>query len=146
MPETATTITRSTRPCPTAGLRLGRIHREVLLAMRAYELMIIVDADVDDAGFRQVVAKTTEQIEAEGGRVVTTDLWGRRRFAYEINHKHEGIYAVLQIATEASNLDTVDRSLRLADEVVRHKIIRLPDREAAKRGLLGSEASPAAAG
>jgi small subunit ribosomal protein S6 len=118
----------------------------VVLAMRAYELMIIVDADVDDGGVRQVLAKTTEQIEAEGGRVVTSDLWGRRRFAYEINHKHEGIYAVLQISTTASNLDTVDRSLRLADEVVRHKIIRLPDREAARRGLLGNEAAPATAG
>ncbi len=59
-----------------------------------------------------------------------TDLWGRRRFAYEINHKFEGIYVVLEILTEAPNLDDVERSLRLADEVVRHKLIRLPDREA----------------
>ena len=113
--------------------------------MRAYELMIIVDADVDDAGQRQVLAKATELIEAEGGRVATTDLWGRRRFAYEINKKHEGIYSVLQVVTPATNLDALDRALRLADEVVRHKILRLPDREAAKRGLLGEVAAPAAA-
>ena len=113
--------------------------------MRAYELMIIVDADVDDAGQRQVLAKATELIEAEGGRVATTDLWGRRRFAYEINKKHEGIYSVLQVVTPATNLDALDRALRLADEVVRHKILRLPDREAAKRGLLGEVATPAAA-
>jgi small subunit ribosomal protein S6 len=113
--------------------------------MRAYELMIIVDADVDDAGQRQVLAKATELIEAEGGRVATTDLWGRRRFAYEINKKHEGIYSVLQVVTPATNLDALDRALRLADEVVRHKILRLPDREAAKRGLLGEVATPASA-
>ena len=113
--------------------------------MRAYELMIIVDADVDDAGQRQVLAKATELIEAEGGRVATTDLWGRRRFAYEINKKHEGIYSVLQVVTPATNLDALDRALRLADEVVRHKILRLPDREAAKRGLLGEVVAPAAA-
>jgi small subunit ribosomal protein S6 len=114
--------------------------------MRAYEIMIIVDADTDDAGFRGVVARATELIEADGGKVATTDLWGRRRFAYEINKKHEGLYAVLQLTTPATNLDALDRVLRLADEVVRHKILRLPDKEAAKRGLYGEAASPAAAG
>jgi small subunit ribosomal protein S6 len=114
--------------------------------MRAYELMIIVDVDIDDAGVRQVLARTTDLVQADGGQVATSDLWGRRRFAYEINRKHEGIYAVLQIVTPATNLDSLDRMLRLADEVVRHKILRLPDREAAKRGLLGADASPAPAG
>jgi len=113
--------------------------------MRAYEVMIIIDVDVDDAGVRQQIAKATEIVEAEGGKVATTDLWGRRRFAYEINHKNEGIYVVLQITTPASNLDSLDRALRLADEIVRHKIIRLPEREAEKRGLLGAGA-PVAAG
>ena len=113
--------------------------------MRAYEIMIIVDVDVDDAGVRQVLARTTELIEADGGTVATNDLWGRRRFAYEINKKHEGIYAVLQVVTPATNLDALDRVLRLADEVVRHKIMRLPEREAAKRGLLGASATPAPA-
>ena len=92
-----------------------------------------------------MLARATELIEADGGRVATTDLWGRRRFAYEINKKHEGIYSVLQVVTPATNLDALDRALRLADEVVRHKILRLPDREAAKRGLLGEVATPAAA-
>jgi small subunit ribosomal protein S6 len=114
--------------------------------MRAYELMIIVDVDVDDAGVRQIVARATDLIQADGGKVATTDIWGRRRFAYEINRKHEGIYVVLEIVTPASNLDGVDRALRLADEVVRHKILRLPEREAEKRGLLGEAASPASAG
>ena len=49
--------------------------------MRAYEVMIIIDVDVDDAGVRQQIAKATEIVEAEGGKVATTDLWGRRRFA-----------------------------------------------------------------
>lgn len=114
--------------------------------MRAYEVMIIVDVDTDDAGVRQVLAKATELLESEGGRVATTDLWGRRRFAYEIGRKHEGIYAVLELATSAPNLDSLDRQLRLADEVVRHKILRLPDREAAKRGLLEAAGAPASAG
>ena len=73
--------------------------------------------------------------------------WGRRRFAYRINHKWEGVYVVLDVVTEAGNLDSTDRILRLADrsEVVRHKIVRLPDAEVARRGLLG-EVEPAEVG
>ncbi len=103
---------------------------------RAYELMIIVDQDVDDAANRAVIARVTELVEADGGTVPKVDNWGRRRFAYPINHKQEGVYTVLEIVTEAPNLDETDRFLRLADDVVRHKLIRLPEKEAARRGLL----------
>lgn len=113
--------------------------------MRVYEVMIIIDTDVDDAGLRQVLARVGELVGAEGGTVATTDTWGRRRFAYEINKKHEGIYVVLQITTSATNLDSLDRVLRLADNIVRHKILRLPDKEAAKRGLVGASVTPAPA-
>jgi small subunit ribosomal protein S6 len=109
--------------------------------MRAYELMVIVDADVDDAGQKAVYARTSELIEADGGTVASTDIWGKRRYAYPINKKLEGYYAVFEISTPASNLDELDRFLRLADDVVRHKIIRLPDAEAARRGLLGAPAA-----
>jgi small subunit ribosomal protein S6 len=100
--------------------------------------MIIVDADADDAANTAVIDKVTELVEAGDGLVPTVDKWGRRKFAYEINHKSEGVYTVLEISTEASNLDDVDRFLRLADDVVRHKLIRLPDSEAVKRGLLAA--------
>jgi len=113
--------------------------------MRAYEVMIIIDAGVDDAGVRSVLTRVGELVGAEGGTVTTTDNWGRRRFAYEIAKKHEGIYVVLQIVTSASNLDSLDRVLRLADNIVRHKILRLPEKEAAKRGLLGVGATSAPA-
>lgn len=103
---------------------------------RAYELMIIVDRDADDAANRAVVERVNELVTADGGSIPTVDNWGRRRFAYPINHKDEGIYTVFEIVTEALNLDELDRFLRLADDVVRHKLIRLPDKEAARRGLL----------
>jgi len=103
---------------------------------RAYELMVIVDGDADDSANRAVGDRIKELVTAEGGTVPTTDNWGRRRFAYEINHKTEGVYTVFEIVTEANNLDTTDRFLRLADDVVRHKLIRLPEKEAARRGLL----------
>jgi small subunit ribosomal protein S6 len=111
--------------------------------MRAYELMIIIDGDLDDQAVDAQVKHVAEQIATRGGTVAKTDRWGRRRFAYEINHKHEGYYTVYEFtATEAEGLEALERSLRLADEIVRHKLVRLPDHEAARRGLLG-EAAPA---
>jgi small subunit ribosomal protein S6 len=108
--------------------------------MRAYELMIILDGDLDDTVVEAGVRRISEQIVAKGAEIKTTDRWGKRRFAYEINHKVEGYYVVLELVAEGTGLDDLERQLRLADDVVRHKLIRLPDKEAAKRNLLGAPA------
>ena len=113
--------------------------------LRAYELMLIFDRDVEEGERNPLLERFTAAIEAGAGKVATTDDWGLRQFAYEIDHKHEGHYMVFEIVTESAGLDDVDRMLRLADEIVRHKIIRLPDSEAERRGLLG-DAVPADAG
>ena len=113
--------------------------------MRAYELMIIFDGDVDENAVNAQLAAVNKLVQAGGGTIAKTDRWGRRRFAYEINHKWEGIYVVLEISTEGRDLHEVERVLHLADEVVRHKVMRLPEKEAARRGLLG-DATPATAG
>jgi len=109
--------------------------------MRVYEMMIIFDSDVDDSGIQQMLNRVNEMVSTGKGKVASTDRWGRRRFAYEINHKLEGYYVVLEIVTEAPNLDDIDRFLRIADQVVRHKTMRLPEHEATRRGLLGQRAS-----
>ena len=114
--------------------------------MRAYEVMIILDAELEESVIQGVINRAGELVAANGGTVATTDKWGVRRFAYEINHKHEGFYVVLEIVTEGQDLDDLDRFLRLADETIRHTILRLPDHEATRRGLLGGDAAPAAAG
>ena len=118
--------------------------------MQVYELMIIFGGELEEDAVAASLSKVTTNIESEGGRVVTvrdSAPWGRRRFAYRINLKWEGVYVVLEVVTDAGNLDTTHRILRLADrsDVVRHKIMRLPDAEVAKRGLLG-EVAPAEAG
>ena len=105
---------------------------------RVYELMIIIDSDVADSDIDAVVTRTEELVTSEGGRIASTDNWGRRRFAYEINHKTEGTYVVWEIVTESAGLPNTERQLRLADDVVRHKVFRLPEKEATRRGLLGS--------
>ena len=115
------------------------------MASRAYELMIIIDSDVADADVPAVMSRTQDLVTEEGGTLASTDNWGRRRFAYEINHKMEGTYVVWEITTDTAGLPNTERQLRLADDIVRHKLFRLPDHEAIRRGLLG-DAAPATAG
>ncbi|MGH9112334.1 MAG: 30S ribosomal protein S6 [Acidimicrobiales bacterium] len=108
--------------------------------MRAYELMVIVDAELDDEVIDATVKRIADLLGQRGATIKTENRWGRRRFAYEINHKHEGYYVVFEFVG-GSDLDQFERALRLADETVRHKVVRLPDSEAARRGLLEQAAS-----
>ncbi len=105
--------------------------------MRAYELMVIIDGDLDETQAQAQVQQIEGRLN-DAGMVASTDFWGRRPFAYEINHKTEGSYVVFEVLAEPGALDGVERSLRLADEIVRHKLLRLPDHEAERRGLIGS--------
>ena len=113
--------------------------------MRPYELMIIHDGDLEAEEAESALADATTQIEGVGARIMKLDPWGKRRFAYEIDHKTEGYYAVIELLATGGSLDPVERSLRLADNVVRHKLIRLPDDEAERRGLF-VDGEPAPAG
>ena len=103
--------------------------------MRAYELMVIIDAELDDEVIDATVKRIAGLLDQRGATVKREDRWGRRRFAYEINHKLEGYYVLFEFVG-GSDLDTLERALRLADETVRHKVVRLPDHEAARRGLV----------
>lgn len=113
--------------------------------MRAYELMVIFDSGLEDLAIDDQVKSVAAQVAARGASVASMDRWGRRRFAYEIDHKTEGYYVVWEITADGADLEALERSLRLADEVVRHKLVRLPDHEAARRGLVGEQAQPAPA-
>lgn len=108
--------------------------------MRVYELMIIMDVDTNEAGVDKVVETVASYVAGLEGRLVNEDRWGKRRFAYKINHKSEGIYTVLEFTIPGGDLDPMERTLRLSDDVVRHKLLRLPRGEALRRGLLGEPA------
>ncbi len=101
--------------------------------MRPYEVMVILDAGLDEDVIRAAVDRSTEVIRAGGGTPGKVDRWGKRRFAYEIRHQNEGYYVVIEASAEPSVMADLDRMLHLADEVVRHKIIRLPDKIAGRR-------------
>ena len=109
--------------------------------MRAYELMVIIDGDVDDPKAQTWVKTVTDGISAAGGSIHgRPDWWGKRQFAYPINRKETGYYLVVEALAEGGALDGLERTLRLADDVVRHKLIRLPESEAERRGMAGTAA------
>ena len=103
---------------------------------RAYELMVIIDGDVDEAAAQNWVKSITDSVTKAGGAIHgKPDWWGKRQFAYPINKKEYGYYVVYQLLAPGGALDDLERSFRIADDIVRHKLIRLPDNEAARRGL-----------
>ncbi len=115
--------------------------------MRAYELMIIYRGDlaedaVDESLERALAGLASQGVEVDPERV---NRWPKRRFAYEIDHLGEGYYVVIEFTTPGVDFTAFERSLRLNDAVVRHKLIRLPDSEAARRGLLESAPEPVSA-
>ncbi|MEY3342090.1 MAG: ribosomal protein [Actinomycetota bacterium] len=101
--------------------------------------MIILDGSLDEPVAQQWVATVTKAVKAAGGDVHgKADWWGKRRLAYPINKKDDGYYVVFNIAAAGGALDELERSLRIADDVLRHKLLRLPEAEAARRGLVAA--------
>ncbi len=95
--------------------------------MRPYEVMIIFDADLEEETIRSAVDRSVQLIESKGAEKGQIDFWGKRRFAYEVKHRWEGYYVVLQAKAEPAAMDELHRMLSLADEVVRHKVLRIPE-------------------
>ncbi len=92
--------------------------------MRDYEIMTIHRPDLTEDDIEAKITELEAYLSNSGASVTKRDLWGKRRFAYEIDHLSEGYYSVVSIQAEPGTLDSIDRMLLLADEVVRHKIVR----------------------
>src|SRR5450631_1775393 len=98
--------------------------KEVGARMRRYELMVLLDPDVEE----KTVAPSLDQflgvVRQDGGTVDKVDVWGRRRLAYEISKKTEAIYAVIDIVAEPASVKELDRQLNLNETVLRTKLMR----------------------
>jgi small subunit ribosomal protein S6 len=92
--------------------------------MRHYEVMIILDPSLEDKDVKAGVDKLLATVTSRGGKVGNIDHWGKRRFAYEIAHQNEGYYAVVTLEATPETVDEFSRVLGLADNVIRHKVIR----------------------
>jgi small subunit ribosomal protein S6 len=95
--------------------------------VRPYESMIIFDAELEEPAIAAVLDRSTELIRSGGGERGSIDRWGKRAFAYEMRHRREGYYVVMEYTAEPAVAAEIDRLLHLADEVIRHKTVRLPD-------------------
>ena len=95
--------------------------------MRDYELMTIHRPDLAEDDVEAKISELEAYLTNSKAEVTKRDQWGKRRFAYEIDHLSEGYYTVLSFKAGADAIAGVDRMLSLADEVVRHKIVRLGD-------------------
>jgi small subunit ribosomal protein S6 len=115
--------------------------------MRHYEVMVILDAGLEEEAIRAVLDRATQLFTANGATVGKVDRWGKRRFAYEVHHRGEGYYALVDVTAEPAAVAQVDRMLGLADEVIRHKVVRLPEKAVTVRSSRpsGSESEPVAA-
>ena len=100
--------------------------------MRPYETMIIFDPDAEDGAVNAVLDRALEVVRSNGGTTGAVDRWGRRTLAYEVRKKREGYYVLAEYTAEPKASAELDRFLTLADEVMRHKIIRLPDKVAGR--------------
>lgn len=92
--------------------------------MRDYELMVILNPEVEERAIEPTLKKFLEVVTKENGTVDNIDIWGRRRLAYEIQKKNEGIYAVVNFTAEPHTAQELDRILGLNEAVMRTKIIR----------------------
>jgi small subunit ribosomal protein S6 len=100
--------------------------------LRPYEIMVILDASLEEDAIRAVLDRATEVIRTNGGTPGRVDRWGKRRFAYELRHRWEGYYVLMDATSEPVAMDELDRLFHLADEVIRHKVIRLPEKVAGR--------------
>src|SRR5438552_5343718 len=92
--------------------------------MIGYEILLMLDPELPDDRQEEIVTRVREGIEGSGGSWGAHDVWGRRRLAYEIDHKAEGVYHLLTFECEPATLDEVSRILKITDGVMRHLAVR----------------------
>ncbi|WP_037911396.1 30S ribosomal protein S6 [Actinacidiphila yeochonensis] len=92
--------------------------------MRHYELMLILDPDLEERAVAPLIESFLSVVRNGGGSVEKVDTWGRRRLSYEINKKPEGIYSVIDLKATPDVVKELDRQLNLNESVLRTKVLR----------------------
>ena len=92
--------------------------------MRQYEIMIIVDPEVDDRQVATTLERFLAVITNDKGTIDNVDVWWRRRLAYEIKKRAEGVYVVVTFTAEPATAKELDRQLGLSEQILRTKLIR----------------------
>ena len=98
--------------------------------MRDYEVLYIVRADFDDEKVQDAVKRVNTLIERSGGTAERTNLWGKRKLAYEVKHQKEGAYVLQDFQLEPERVPELEAGLKITEEVLRHLIVRKPEKVA----------------
>ena len=96
--------------------------------MTLYEILLMLDPELPEERQSEIVQRTRELVERGGGTVESHDVWGRRKLAYEIDHKTDGTYHLLSFTAEPATLDEISRVLKITDGVMRHLAVRRSER------------------
>lgn len=103
----------------------GRLSpKEVGMSLRKYEVVIILDPELEERTVAPSLEAFLNVIRADGGSVDNLDIWGRRRLAYDIDKKSEAIYVIAEIQATAAAVAEMDRQLNLNEAVMRTKVLR----------------------
>ncbi|MBX9472135.1 30S ribosomal protein S6 [Microcella sp.] len=113
--------------------------------MHQYELMVILDPEIDERTVAPSLDKFLGVIRNDGGTIENVDIWGRRRLAYEINKKNEGIYAVVNFSATPAATQELDRQLKLSEAVMRTKVLRTEEAVARAASIEAENAARAEA-
>lgn len=92
--------------------------------MRHYEVMVILDPNLDERTVGPSLDNMLSVVREDGGKIDKVDIWGRKRLAYEIRKQAEGIYAVIDLTAEPATVNELDRQLGLNESVLRTKVLR----------------------
>jgi small subunit ribosomal protein S6 len=105
-------------------------HRKEVPKLRDYEVLYIVRADLDDEKVQDAVKRVNRLIEGAGGTADATNLWGKRKLAYEVKHQKEGAYVLQDFQLDPDRVPELESSLKITEEVLRHLIVRKPEKPA----------------
>ena len=94
--------------------------------MNDYEILLMLDPELPEERQGEILTRAQELVAKQGGAWESQDAWGRRRLAYEIDHKSEGVYHLLTFSSTPETLDEVSRVLKITDGVMRHLATRRP--------------------
>ncbi|OLB84627.1 MAG: 30S ribosomal protein S6 [Chloroflexi bacterium] len=96
--------------------------------MRDYEILYIVRADLDDDKVQDAVKRVNTLIERSGGTSERTNLWGKRKLAYEVKHQKEGSYVLQDFQLDPTRVPELEAGLKITEEVLRHLVVRKPEK------------------
>jgi small subunit ribosomal protein S6 len=99
--------------------------------LRDYEVLYIVRADLDDEKVQDAVKRVNTLIERSGGTPDRTNLWGKRKLAYEVKHQKDGAYVLQDFKLDPDRVPELEAGLKITEEVLRHLVVRKPEKTAA---------------